>query len=144
MIEYGRALLKNNQAADAEPVLRECLSIREKVLKKDDWLIANARSNLGECLARQGADPSLALGVRIDESDRIEKLREAEALLIEWAHALQGLDKTPDDRKTEAIQRVVDLYEAWDAAEPDQGYNAKADEWRAKLPPQPSDRGGDD
>ncbi len=34
-----------------------------------------------------------------------------------------------------SIERLVSLYESWDAAEPGQGYNAKAAEWRAKLPP---------
>ena len=29
---------------------------------------------------------------------------------------------------------LVDLYEAWHAAEPGKGYDAKATEWRAKLP----------
>ena len=43
--------------------------------------------------------------------------------------------------KAWAIQRVVDLYEAWDTAEPGQGYDAKADEWRARLPQSP-DRSG--
>ncbi len=133
-----QALLNNDQAADAEPVLRECLSIRKKVLKKGDWLIANARSNLGESLTGQGADPSLGLGARTDESARIEKLREAEAILVELANAAL------EDDKTEAIQRVVDLYEAWHSAEPGKGYEAKADEWRAKLPPRASDSEGGD
>ena len=33
-----------------------------------------------------------------------------------------------------ALERIVALYESWHATEPDQGYNAKAAEWRAKLP----------
>ncbi len=57
---------------------------------------------------------------------------------------MQENDKTPENRKTEAVQRVVDLYEAWYAAEPGQGYNAKADEWRATLAQWASDSGGDD
>ncbi|MCZ6654453.1 MAG: hypothetical protein O7D91_15670 [Planctomycetota bacterium] len=144
MIEYDTALLKNDQAKEAEPVLRECLSIREKVLKKDDWLIAEARGVLGECLTGQGADPSLALGVRIDESDRIGKLREAETILVELANAALEDDTVSKDDKTKAIQPVIDLYHAWHAAEPDQGYDAKADQWRAKLAPRASDSGGDD
>ena len=114
------------------------MSIRQKAIKKGRWRIAEARRVLGECLTRQGADPSLALGARI------EKLREAEALLVESANALQGNDKTPESRKTEAIQRVVDLYEAWHTVELGKGYDAKADEWRAKLPPQASDSGDDE
>ena len=29
---------------------------------------------------------------------------------------------------------MVDLYAAWNAAEPGQGYDAKAEQWRARLP----------
>ncbi|MEJ2008691.1 MAG: hypothetical protein P8Z30_11155, partial [Acidobacteriota bacterium] len=40
----------------------------------------------------------------------------------------------------EQTQRVVgylaDLYEAWHASEPYKGYDAKAAEWRARLPKQ--------
>jgi hypothetical protein len=32
----------------------------------------------------------------------------------------------------DALKRIVNLYEAWDSAEPGQGYDAKAAEWRAK------------
>ncbi len=60
-------------------------------------------------------------------------MTEAEPLLIDSANSLMENDKARYDRTTEAIQRVVDLYEAWHAAEPDQGYDAKADEWQAKL-----------
>ncbi len=38
-----------------------------------------------------------------------------------------------DLRKAEALERIVNLYEAWHAAEPDEGYDAKAAEWRAKV-----------
>ena len=32
------------------------------------------------------------------------------------------------------IERLISLYSAWHAAEPEEGYDAKAAEWRAKLP----------
>ena len=38
-------------------------------------------------------------------------------------------------RKQQALERIIKLYEAWHAAEPDQGYAEKSAEWRAKLPP---------
>ncbi len=117
LIEYGIALLKNDQAKDAEPVLRERLSIRE------NRRIAEARRVLGECLTK------------------LAKFTEAETILVELANALLENDKATESRKTEAIQRVVDLYEAWHDAEPGQGYDAKANEWRAKLPQSP-DRSG--
>ena len=34
----------------------------------------------------------------------------------------------------ESVQRGVDLYEAWDTAEPGRGSDARAREWRARLP----------
>ncbi len=40
-----------------------------------------------------------------------------------------------DVRKREAPERIVKLYEAWHTAEPDQGYDAQAVEWQAKLTP---------
>jgi hypothetical protein len=33
------------------------------------------------------------------------------------------------------VQGLVDLYTAWDKAEPGKGYDLKAAEWKAKLPP---------
>ena len=66
--------------------------------------------------------------------EKKERLTEAEPLLIDSANALMENAKARYDRKNEAIQRVVDLYEAWHAAEPGRGYDAKAAQWRAKLP----------
>ena len=124
LIEYGTALLKNDQAADAEPLLRECLSIREKALVSAEVWFRNTKTTrrlLGECLTRQGADPSLALAARI------EKLREAETILVELANTAL------DDDKAEAVLRVVELYEAWNTAEPARGYDVKAEQWRTRL-----------
>jgi len=36
-------------------------------------------------------------------------------------------------RLRQAQQRIVKLYEAWHAAEPDMGHAAQATEWRSKL-----------
>ena len=119
MYAYAIALLKNDQPKDAEPVLRECLSNHEEVLKKGGdsaRLIAYARSVLGECLTK------------------LTQFAEAEALVVESADALQEDYAASESDKAAAIQRVVDLYEAWNTAEPGQGYDVKANEWRARLP----------
>ena len=34
-----------------------------------------------------------------------------------------------------SVERLAKFYESWHAAEPGKGYDAKAAEWRAKLPP---------
>ena len=36
-------------------------------------------------------------------------------------------------RFPEAIERLVQLYTDWQAAEPDKGYDAKATDWQTKL-----------
>jgi hypothetical protein len=106
-------------------VLRECLSIREKAPKKDDRWIAEARRVLGGCLTK------------------LAQFTEAETILVELANTLQGDCTATESRKTEAIQRVVDLYEAWHAAEPGQGHDAKADQWRARLPTKEEEQADD-
>ena len=102
----GMCLLEQDKHAEAEPVLRECLALRTKDAPPGHWLVFNAMSMLGGALAGQG------------------KYAEAEPLLLE------GYEKmTPPEavayRKREALERIVELYEAWDM--PD-----KAKEWRAK------------
>ena len=115
-MKYATALLKNDEVKEAEPVLRECMSIREKTREKDDWRIAEVRRVLAECLTK------------------LTQFAEAEALVIELANAMhQQLIETRASDKAEATQRVVDLYEAWDTAEPGKGYDAKAAEWRTRI-----------
>ncbi len=42
--------------------------------------------------------------------------------------------QVPAKRTHNALTRIVDLYDAWDATEPGKGHDANAAEWRAKLP----------
>ncbi len=49
-------------------------------------------------------------------------------------------DKSPSQTQA-SIERLVKFYESWNAAEPGQGYDAKAAEWRAKLPGEESGEG---
>ncbi len=102
----GMCLLKQAKWEEAEPILRECLAIRERELP-DDWLRWNTASMLGEALCGQGkhaeAEPLLTEGY--------EKLRPPDPLLF---------------RKREALERIVKLYEEW--GKPDE-----AAAWRARL-----------
>jgi hypothetical protein len=61
-------------------------------------------------------------------------LKRAESNFLE-AHPiyLQSLGPTQKDT-LDCVQALVDLYTAWDKAEPGKGYDAKAAEWQAKLP----------
>jgi serine/threonine-protein kinase len=99
------------KAADAKPILRECLGIREKKLP-DDCVLFNTKSMLGGALAGQ------------------DKFQEAEPFLIEGYHGMKEREeKIPANAKTrlpEAIQRLVDLYTAWEKLE-------EAEKWKVVL-----------
>jgi tetratricopeptide (TPR) repeat protein len=119
----------------AEQALRECLEIRRTVLPDGHpqvWLRYNALSMLGEVLVARAADPSAAIGARI------EKLREAEPLLIESGHWLtRNADRIPqqyrDSRLRRALERIVKLYEVWNTVVPDTGKAEQAAKWRTEL-----------
>ena len=107
----GLSLLQQGKWAEAEPLLRECLAIREKI-QPDEWTTFNTRSLLGGSLLGQ------------------KKYAEAEPLIVSGYEGMKAReDKIPPPGKprfTDAAERVIKLYEAW-------GKKAKADEWRAKL-----------
>jgi hypothetical protein len=63
----------------------------------------------------------------------VSQLCEAETLLLEAWEEMKDLVSRPLGRKVENLERIVGLYETWDAAEPGKGYDAQAAEWRAKL-----------
>src|SRR5207249_5022929 len=116
--QLGDALAQNSLAMlevkawdKAEPILRDCIVIREKKAP-DDWRTFNAKSMLGQALLGQ------------------QKYADAEPLLF---GGLQGMKqreaKIPANAKvrlTEALERLVQLYDAW--GKPD-----KAAEWRKEL-----------
>jgi tetratricopeptide (TPR) repeat protein len=107
----GRHLLKQHKYADAEPLLRECLKFREQN-ELDDWKTFNTKGRLG--------------GSRLGQN----KYAEAEPLLLAGYEGMKQREgkilPIHKFRLTEAIERLVQLYEAMDKTD-------KADEWRTKL-----------
>src|SRR5262249_33927355 len=100
LASLGLCLLKAGKPADAEPVLRECLAIREKKLP-GDWQFFNAQSLVGGSLLGQ------------------KKYADAEPLLVQGYEGLKQRAAyiPPIARKlllTEALERLVQLYDAWD------------------------------
>ncbi len=112
----GTNLLTQRKWAEAEPVIRECLAIREKALA-DEWSRFNAMSLLGGSLAGQ------------------KKYVEAEPLVLAGYDGLKAREaKIPaagNRRLPEAAERIVQLYESW-------GKKDKAAKWRTDLA-KPSD-----
>ena len=92
-------LLGQQKWAEAEPLLRECLAIREKT-QADVWSTFNTKSMLGGALLGQ------------------KKYAEAEPLLLAGYEGMKQREKTiPPQGKIripEALERLVQLYEATD------------------------------
>lgn len=111
LAELARNLLVEGKFAEAEGLARECLAIRERAIP-DDWRTFNAQSMLGGAFLGQKnfaqAEPLLLSGY--------EGMKQREVNI-----PLEG-----KARLSEAVQRLVQLYEAADR--PDQ-----AAEWKKKL-----------
>jgi tetratricopeptide (TPR) repeat protein len=107
----GFNLLRQKKFADAEPVLRECLAIRQK-READLWTTFSVQSILGEVLAGLG------------------KYDEAELLLLASHEGLkQRESKIPKESQfilTDTLGRLVSLYGAW-------GKQDEAAKWRKDL-----------
>ena len=109
----GRNHLEQRKWVEAEPLFREGLSIWD-AKRPDDWLRFDTQSLLGGSLLGQ------------------KKYAEAEPLLLSGYEGLKAREaKIPVPSKirlTEAIDRLVQLYEAW-------GKPEQAAHWREKREP---------
>jgi hypothetical protein len=107
----GRNLLMQAKWTEAESVLRECLAIRAKAIP-DDWSRFNTMSLLGGALLGQA------------------KYAAAEPLVVAAYEGMKQHEETiplqGKIRLTEAIERLIQLYEAW-------GQPEKAAAWKVKL-----------
>jgi serine/threonine protein kinase/tetratricopeptide (TPR) repeat protein len=108
---FGQNLLRQAKWVEAEPVVRECLVIRTKVLP-NQWSRFNSLSMLGRALLGQG------------------RFTEAEPLIIEGYEGMKAREATiptkARPRLVEAAEDVVRLYEA-------SGQREKLRAWKEKL-----------
>jgi non-specific serine/threonine protein kinase/serine/threonine-protein kinase len=117
-INLAELLERQQKFGEAETLWKQLLAMRSKTLPPADWRIANIKSRVGGALLQQA------------------KFVEAEPLLLSGYEGLAASPQTPrkpQDRLSKAAQRLIDLYTAWNTAEPGKGYDAKAAEWKAKL-----------
>ena len=107
----GRNHLLQQKYTEAEVILRECLSIREKT-QPDEWRTFNAKSMLGGALLGQ------------------KKYAEAEPLMLAGYEGMKQREtKIPPEGKvrlTEALERLVQLDEALEKKD-------EAAKWRKEL-----------
>jgi tetratricopeptide (TPR) repeat protein len=111
LAQLSRNLLAQKNYAEAEPVARECLAIRQRK-QPDAWTTFNVKSMLGEALLGQ------------------KRYAEAGLLLLEGYQGMKEreakIDSGSKARLTEALERLVRLYEAT-------GKKDEAAKWRKKL-----------
>jgi hypothetical protein len=120
VVSHAEALVGHRKYTEAEGMVRHVSEIRQAAYPQGDWRTAHVMSLLGASLTGQG------------------KYTEAEPLLLDAYNQMKASAETiPADlreaRLHEALERIVKLYEAWDAAELGKGYADKATEYRAML-----------
>jgi lipopolysaccharide biosynthesis regulator YciM len=115
LTQLSANLMRQKKYADAEALLRPRLKDREHE-EPDSWTTCNTRSMLGEALLGQ------------------KKYADAEPLLLAGYEGLKKREETipashRSQRITEAVERLVRLYDGW-------GKQGEAQAWRKKLPAQ--------
>ena len=111
LAQIGRSLLEQKKWLEAQPHLRESLTIREKA-QPDLWSTFNTKSMFGGALLGQ------------------KKYADAEPLLLAGYEGMKQREKTippqAEIRVTEALERLVQLYEATEKKD-------DAAKWRRQL-----------
>jgi tetratricopeptide (TPR) repeat protein len=110
MKTLGRILLERGQPEEAEPLLRECAATCRRLSMSNEektCLAAEADGALGACLLV------------------LKRFEEAEPLLLNAYRVIDSDGGTGQQQVKQALQRILDLYDAW-------GKPAEAAEWRAK------------
>jgi hypothetical protein len=96
----GKSLIEREKHVEAEPLLHECLEVPRDVLPEDHWPVFNELSVPGASFAGQ------------------QRPDEAEPLLLDSYEQLEGDPDAPSESVREALERIINPYEAWD--KPDQ------------------------
>ena len=96
LLRMAAVRIRRQDPVEAEHSIREALRLLSASYSADHWQVADARSLLGFCLARQ------------------QRFDEAEPLLLESYSLLRKTTSEKSPATMTAHQRLIDLYEAWD------------------------------
>jgi len=123
MAGLGWCLLRQQKYQEAEQFLQRCLSLSEAA-EPDQWTTFARKSLLGSAWLGQARELRATDAAAADR-----KLSAAAPLLVagyEGQKNRQGLSRVYEYRPTEALERLVELYTAWD--KPDE-----AAKWQKEL-----------
>ena len=111
----GFLLRAEGKLDEAEPYYREALTKYGRVLGKEHAETLISMDNLGSLLSSQG------------------QYAAAEAMLLPGAAIAAARLPMGHDVRLRLTKTIAKLYDAWNAAEPGKGYDARAAEWNVKL-----------
>jgi len=166
MHSVGMMLDNLGKAAEAEGYYRGVMEGRRRVLGDDHYQTLTSINNMGYLLNKLGryheavqllqeAEPA-ARRAWVEPRSRLlgvylAKLGAARAGLRQFADAQESLLESyavlsagfgeNHTRTKDSVKQLIALYESWDAAEPGNGHDTQAAEWRTKLPDLPADEG---
>lgn len=120
LVQIGVSLLQQKKWSDAEPLLRECLEIREK-MERDVWSTFNTKSLLG------GAQPGQ------------KKYADAEPLLLKGYEGMRQREaEIPEPAKVrlaEALDRLIEFSTATNKPDEVKKWQAERAKYQATVPP---------
>jgi hypothetical protein len=135
-------------ARESERLLRGCLAARESHANPSRGLVGDTRSRLGGAVLALAVNDS-TLGTNA----RHIRFTEAEQFLRSGYELMARSTSATSKHKRDGLDRLVRLYEAWDAVAPGNGQAAQAAQWKqalaafqetaAQRQPKPSDAGAD-
>jgi serine/threonine protein kinase/tetratricopeptide (TPR) repeat protein len=150
-------LLMLGRPADALARYEAALAMYQRLYPGDHPAVAQGLNNLAGCLQALGradealprARAGLEMGTRLSPPNevavavsrvtvgtvlgKLKRFAEAEPFLQEGMdRILRGPGASPPQVR-QSFTSVIEMYAAWDAAEPGKGHDAKAAEWRAKF-----------
>ncbi len=126
MINLARLYVEQERFEEADALQAQAVDASRRAWPEGTWFTGAFRASHGRT--------SLAL----------HQYREAEEALVEAHEILIASLGSDHERTIGASKALSDLYDAWHEAEPDQGYDTKAAEWRAKLPDEVNSNEQDD
>ena len=110
----ARLLRTRGNLPEAVRYYREAVSMYERTQGRNYWPTGSARIGLGSSLAG------------------LHRFTEAEPELLEGERTLATAQGVPTERHRDALEALVNLYEAWEKAEPGRG-GSKALAWKERL-----------
>ena len=112
----GDLLESMDRNEEAEELMSEAVDRAKRFLPEGHWHTGLYLTKHGKCLAK------------------LERYADAEMALLEACRILEATRGSKHKSTIGAVKTLVYLYDLWHGAEPDRGYDTKADEYRAKLP----------